>query len=110
MTEWDFDGLPPGLWLPGAFQAIGRAISSKRNPVAEKDLRRLFEEVEKLLKSSDGQVANAVAKGMLEEIWRAAHESGFDFSRVDPHLGREARTYLVAWDEFNRTKTPGLRR
>jgi len=52
--------------------------------------------VERLLRSSDELVANAVATGTLEEIWRA-HESGFDASTVDRHLGREARRYLLRW-------------
>jgi len=110
MIEWDFDGLPPALWVPSAFRTIGRAIASKRSPVADRDLTRLFQEIERLLRSSDGQVANAVATGLLEEIWRSVHESGFDFSTVDPHLGNAARSYLVSWDDFNAVRTPGLRR
>ena len=53
---------------------------------------------------------NAVATCMLEQIWTAAQNGGFDFSEVDPYLGPEARRYLVAWDDFNKTKTEGLRR
>jgi len=110
MIEWQFDGLPPALWAPSAFRTIGRAIASKRSPVAEADLKRLFQEIDRLLKSPDGQIANAVATGLLEEIWRSARESSFDFSTVDPHLGAQARRYLVSWDDFNATRTPGLRR
>lgn len=110
MTEWDNDGLPHTLWTASAFRAIGRAVASNRNPIATRDLKRLFEEVERLLKSSDPIVSNAVATGMLEEIWKAAHDSGFDFSTIDPHLGGEARRYFLRWDEFNRTTTPGLKR
>ena len=110
MTGWDFEGLPPSLWTASAFREIGRAIASKRNPLAERDLRRLFQEIDRLLISSDDLVSNAVATDTLEEIWRAAHQSGFDFSTVAPHLGTEARRYLVHWDEFNRTTTPGLKR
>ena len=29
---------------------------------------------------------------------------------VDPFLGPGARRYLVAWDDFNKTKTEGLTR
>jgi len=78
--------------------------------VAERDLGPLFKEVDRLLKSPDGDIANSVATGLLEEIWRAAYESGFDFSTVDPHLGSAARSYLVSWDDFNGTRTLGLRR
>lgn len=110
MTEWSFDGLPTRLWIGSAFREIGRAIASKRSPVADKDLKRLFAEIERLLRNSDHSIANAVATGLLEEIWKAAHHSGFDFSIVDSHLGGEARRYLVAWDDFNHTRTPGLKR
>jgi hypothetical protein len=44
----------------------------------------------------------------LEAIWDATHGSGFDFSMVNPHLGRECRRYLAAWDDFHKVKTPGL--
>lgn len=110
MGDWSSDGLPSGLRVASAFREIGRAIASKRNPLSERDLKRVFGEVEKLLRSSDGDVANAVATNLLEEIWRGAHQSGFDFSTVAPHLGPEARRYLLSWDEFNRTNTPGLKR
>lgn len=97
MTMWNHDGLPPGLWVPSAFQEIGRAIGSKRQPIDERCLARLFAEIERLLHSPDGAIANAVATDLLEAVSTAACESGFDFSRVDPHLGHEARRYLVAW-------------
>jgi hypothetical protein len=109
MLEWSFDGLPVGLWVPSAFRHIGRAIASKRHPLADSELKRIFQEVERLLKSGDEHVSNAVATGLLEEVWRAAHESGFDFSTLDPHVGVAARSYLLSWDKFNGTKTPGLR-
>lgn len=109
MTEWDPDGVTPALWASAAFRQIGRAIASKRNPISEKDLKRLFAEIDRLLRSADEQVSNAVATGLLEEIWSATHNSGFDFSTVNQHLGSEARRYLLRWDEFNQTKTPGLR-
>ena len=35
---------------------------------------------------------------------------GFDFGAVDPYLGPEARRYLLAWDDFNKTTTEGLTR
>ena len=110
MTEWDAAEVPEALWTASAFRQIGRAIASKRSPIAEKDLRRLFAEIERLLKSPDDEVSNAVATGLLEEIWRASHQSGFDFSTVDPHLGRGARAYLCRWDDFRKTKTLGLKR
>lgn len=110
MIEWDFDGLPPTLWVSSAFRTLGRAIASKRSPLADRDLKRLFQEIDRLLQSSDGQVSNAVATGLLEEIWRSVHESGFDFSTIDPHLGSAARSYLVRWDDFNGVRTPGLQR
>ena len=109
MIEWDFTALPPALWAASAFRQIGRAIASKRNPLSDRDLKRVFAEVERLLRSPDGQVSNAVATDLLEEVWSAAHRSGFDFSTVDPHLGSEARKYLLRWDEFNGKKTPGLK-
>lgn len=110
MTEWNFEGLPPGLWTSSAFRQIGRAIGSRRHPLPDRDLKRVFAEVEKLLRSPDHHVANADATDLLEEVWNAAHHGGFDFSTVDPHLGAEARSYLIHSDEFNRTTTPGLRR
>jgi hypothetical protein len=110
MTEWECDGLPHTLWTGAAFRQIGRAIASKCNAIAQEDLKCLFQEVERLLTAADPMIANAVATGMLEAIWKAAHESGFDFATIDPHLGREARRYLLRWDEFNRTTTPGLTR
>ena len=109
MTEWDPDSVEPSLWANAAFRQIGRAIASKRNPIADKDLKRLFAEIERLLRSADENVSNAVATDLLEEIWRATHHSGFDFSTVNQHLGGEARRYLLRWDEFNRTTTPGLK-
>jgi hypothetical protein len=70
----------------------------------------LFSEIERLLHSPLDQVSNAVATDTLEEIWRAAHQSAFDFSTVDPHLGKETRAYLLAWDDFRGAKTEGLKR
>ena len=109
MTEWDPDSVAPALWANAAFRQIGRAIASKRHPVSEKDLKLLFAEIDRLLRSTDEHVSNAVATDLLEEIWSATHHSGFDFSTVNQHLGSEARRYLLRWDEFNRTSTPGLR-
>ena len=110
LETWDRTGLPVGLWVPSAFIQIGRAISSKRQPVSDRDLARLFVEIERLMKSPDHIIANAVATDLLEAVSAAAHESGFDFSRVDPHLKPESRRYLVAWDDFRGQKTPGLTR
>ena len=109
MTEWNPDSIDPRLRINAAFRQIGRAIASKRNPIADKDLKRLFAEIERLLLSGDEHVSNAVGTDLLEEIWRATHHSGFDFSTVSPHLGGEARRYLLRWDDFNRTTTPGLK-
>jgi hypothetical protein len=103
-------GLPEILQMTSGFREIGRAIGSKRAPVSDRDMKRLMKEAERLLTIGDNQVSNAVATGLLEEIWRSAHESGFDFSRLDPHLGAECRRFLVRWDAFNKVVTPGLSR
>ena len=110
MIEWDAAEVPEALWTASAFRQIGRAIASKRSPIAEKDLKRLFAEIERLLKSPDDEISNAVATGLLEEVWRAALQSDFDFSSVDPHLGQGARDHLCRWDDFNKIKTLGLKR
>ena len=93
-----------------AFHAIGVAIGSKREPVSSANKKKLFDFAEQLLIHGSDEVMNAVATCMLEQIWTAAQTGGFDFSEVDPFLGPEARRYLVAWDDFNETKTDGLRR
>jgi hypothetical protein len=93
-----------------AFHAIGVAIGSKREPVSSANKKKLFAFAEQLLIHGSGEVMNAVATCMLEQIWTAAQTGGFDFSEVDPYLGAEARRYLVAWDDWNKTKTNGLRR
>lgn len=110
LEVWDRAGLPVGLWVPSAFIQIGRAIASKRQPVSDRELARLFTEIERLMHSTDGVIANAVATDLLEAVSTGALESGFDFSRVDPHLGRESRRYFLAWDDFLGQKTPGLTR
>jgi hypothetical protein len=92
-----------------AFRAIGAAIGSKRCPIPDADKRKLFGLAEQFLKQGSDEVANAVATGMLEQLWTAARGSGFDLSTIDPFLGPEARGYLLAWDAFNKTRTPGLR-
>ena len=91
-----------------AFQVIGEAIASKRNAPSPAQMKSLFAFAERLLQERDGDVANMVATSMLEALWAAARGSGFDFRIVDPHLGPVARGYLVAWDAFNKTQTPGL--
>lgn len=93
-----------------AFHAIGAAIGSKREPVSDANKKKLFAFAEQLLTSGSGEVANDVATCLLEQIWTAAHGGGFDFSAIDPYLGPETRGYLVAWDDFNKTKTEGLSR
>ena len=93
-----------------AFRAIGVAVGSTRQPVSSADKKKIFAFAEQLLTRGSSEVANAVATGFLEQIWTAARTGGFDFSEVDPYLGSEARRYLVAWDDFNKTKTEGLRR
>lgn len=92
------------------FRAIGTALARKRAPVLEANKRKVFAFAEQLLNQGSDEVANAVATGMLETIWKASRDSGFDFSCIDPYLGPEARRYLIAWDDFNKTKTAGLRR
>ncbi|MBX3480475.1 MAG: hypothetical protein KF842_08740 [Caulobacter sp.] len=109
MIEWDHEGIPTALLINVAFLEIGRAIASKRNPVSDSDLKLLFAEIERLLRSSDEHISNAVATDLLEAVWLATHQSGFDFSRVNPHLGEESRAYLIQWDAFQRTRTPGLK-
>jgi hypothetical protein len=94
----------------GAFRAIGVAIASKRAPPSIPEMKGLFAFAERLLKHGSGDMSNMVATCTLEAIWAAAHESGFDFKTVDPHLGHEARRYLLAWDQFNKTSTAGLTR
>ena len=94
----------------GAFRAIGVAIASKRTPPPIAEMKALFAFAERLLKQGSGDVSNMVATCTLEAIWAAAHDSGFDFEIVDPHLGPEARRYLLAWDQFNKTTTAGLTR
>jgi len=93
-----------------AFRAIGVAIGSKREPVSSANKKKLFAFAEQLLNHGSSKVMNAVATCMLEQIWTAAQTGGFDFSDVDPYLGPEARRYLIAWDDFNKTNTEGLRR
>jgi len=93
-----------------AFHAIGVAIASKRQPISSANKKRLFAFTEQLLKHGSEEVMNAVATSMLEQIWTAAQTGGFDFSEIDPYLGPEARRYLVAWDDFTKTQTQGLRR
>jgi hypothetical protein len=92
----------------GAFHAIGAAITSKRHPLPPKELKSLLAFAERLLRQDRGDVQNMVATCLLEAIWTAARQSSFDFSRVDPYLGAESRRYLLDWDRFNETTTPGL--
>jgi hypothetical protein len=92
------------------FRAIGVALGSKREPVSSANKRKLFAFAEQLLNHGSSEVMNAIATGMLERIWTAAQTGCFDFREVDPYLGPEARRYLVAWDDFNKTKTAGLSR
>ena len=96
--------------IANAFRAIGVAVGSKRQPVSSGNKKKLFAFAEQLLKDGSPEVANAVATCFLEQVWRAAQNGGFDFSDVDNYLGAESRRYLLAWDEFNKTKTAGLRR
>lgn len=93
-----------------AFRAIGAAIARKRAPVSETNKKKLFAFAEQLLNHGSDEVMNAFATCTLETIWTASRDSGFDFSTVDPYLGPEARRYLIAWDDFNKTKTAGLTR
>lgn len=92
------------------FRAIGATLARKRAPVSDANKKKLFAFAEELLKQGSGKVMDAVATCMLEAIWTASRESGFDFSLVDPYLGPEARRYLTAWDDFARTQTKGLTR
>ena len=98
------------LRVSAAFHAIGAAIGSKRSPVADSDKKKLFAFAEELLTKGTPEVSNAIATCLLEQVWTAARESGFDFATVDPYLGRESRNYLIAWDDFQKTKTKGLTR
>jgi hypothetical protein len=91
----------------GAFRAVGAAIASKRSHPDASEMNALFAFSESLLNHGSGDVEDMVAS-MLREIWAAARESGFDFAIVDPHLGPEARNYLLAWDRFHKAVTPGL--
>ncbi len=93
-----------------AFRAVGAAIGSKRQPVSSANKKRLFAFAEQLLNQGSSDVMNAVATCMVEQIWTAAQSGGFDFNEVDPYLGPETWRYLVAWDDFNKSKTEGLRR
>lgn len=90
-----------------AFRAIGSAIASKRQPIAETGKRKLFTFAEQLLKRGSPDVSNAVATGMLETIWTASQDSGFDLASLDPYLGPQARRYLTAWNDFNKTSLKG---
>lgn len=85
-----------------AFRAIGSAIASKRQPIAEGDKRKLFAFADQLLRRGSPEISNAVATGMLETIWKAARQSGFDLASLDPHLGPETRRYFTAWADFNK--------
>jgi hypothetical protein len=93
-----------------AFRAIGAAIARKREPISDANKKALFSFAERLITGGSHEVPNAVATCMLEAIWTALHESGFDFGQVDPCLGPASRRYLVAWDDFNETRTAGLTR
>lgn len=110
VASLDLLHMPAAMVLSSVFTAIGQAVASKRDPITDKNLKRLFDRAEQLFRVGDPELANSIATDMLEAIWTAAQNSGFDFSRLDPHLGREARSYLLAWDDFNKTKTPGLTR
>lgn len=98
------------LQVTQAFRAIGVALGSKREPVSSANKKRLFAFTEQLLNHGTSDVMNAVATCMLEQIWTAAQTGGSAFSEVDPYLGPEARRYLIAWDDFNKTRTEDLRR
>lgn len=110
LEQWKADGSDEHEAAHGAYRAIGGAIASKRAPPSAAEMTALFAFAERLLKQGSQDVSNMVATCTLEAIWAAARESGFDFKTVDPHLGPEARRYLLAWDQFNRTSTPGLTR
>ena len=93
-----------------AFHAIGAALAKKRAPVSENNKKKLFAFAEQLLNHGSEEVMNAVATCMLESIWTASRDSGFDFRNVDPYLGPAARRYLTARDNFYGTETEGLTR
>ena len=93
-----------------AFHAIGAAIGSKRQPISDANNKKLFAFAEQLLRQGSPEVSNAVATCMLEQVWTASHESGFNFGLIDAYLGPQSRAYLIAWDDFHNTKTDGLTR
>jgi len=108
LDRWKAQRWDEGEPAYGAFRAIGSAIASKRAPPSAAGMKALFAFADRLLTQGSGDVSNMIATGLLEQICTAAHESGFDFSTVDRHLGPEARRYLLAWDKFNDRKMPGL--
>lgn len=69
--------------VANAFAAIGVAVGSKRQPIANPNKKKLFQFAEQLLKEGSHEVANAVATCFLEQVWQAAQNGGFDFSDVD---------------------------
>jgi hypothetical protein len=93
-----------------AFRAVGRAIGSKRKPVSDINLKRIFDMANILLDQKPRFIANCVATCMLDEIRRASLTGGFDFSGVDPYIGPKARWYLLERDDFHKTTTVGLSR
>lgn len=114
-TQRQFDkcisrGFSGRVQVTQAFRSIGVAIGSKREPISSANKKRLFALAEQFLCHGSDEVMNAVATCMLQQIWTASQTGGIEFDQVDPYLGPEARRYLIAWDDFNNTKTVGLRR
>jgi hypothetical protein len=110
LEQWKAERWDQNERAYGAFRAIGAAIASKRAPPTIDEMKALFAYAEQLLKQGSGDVQNMVATCTLETIWDAAHKSGFDLRTAVPHLGPEARGYLLAWDRFNKTSTAGISR
>ena len=104
-TQRNFDEcVAIGGSVTDAFRPIGAAIGSKRCPIPDADKRKLFALAEQFLKQDSGEVANAVATGMREQIRTAAHRSGFALSSIDSYLGPEAR--ITSWRGIGSTRPP----
>jgi hypothetical protein len=66
----------------------------------------LFQLVEKLLTHGSQSVRNAIATGFLESLQNQTTLSGEYWA---PLLGKNARKFCAATDEFYGVKTPGLK-
>ncbi len=84
------------------FSGIGIFVVNYFDKLSDLDKGYIFDRIEYGLNSGDDSLKTAIATGFLEALYSRSSENKVLWGRIEAHLGKKSREYIVAWLNWHR--------